>query len=113
MLHKILKSKLISFLFFASILFVLGALGWAYSALRSIPGPIVVRFNNASGITELGGFLNLASVAATGIVIVVINFFLALELRERDRFLGTIIAASTLLMSALIFIGFAAIIAVN
>lgn len=113
MLRKALKSRLVSISSCASLVFVSAATIWAYIATKDISGPIVVHFNNVSGINQIGTFLDMVLVGVTGLVVIVINFFLALELEERDWFLGKIVAIATLFLSILIFIAFAAIISVN
>lgn len=86
---------------------------WAYSALRDVQGPLIIHFNNFVGINQIGSLTVLLGVGAVGAVAVLINFFIALELEARDRFLGKLVVAATLLFSILLFISFAAIISVN
>ena len=92
---------------------VLGGTLWAYVALRGISGPVIVRFNGATGINLIGSFWNVVGFGVTGLVIVAANFFVALELEERDGFLGKLVAAETVLVAGLIFIALVAIISVN
>ena len=65
------------------------------------------------GITAIGDFNSLLLIGILGLVIVVINFFIALDLEARDNVLGKIVAAMTLVMAILLFLAFAAIIKVN
>lgn len=75
--------------------------------------PLIIHFNDLEGITAVGTPTSLAFMAALGTAVVVINSLIALELEERDRFLGKLTAAVTLVFAVLLFIAFAAIINVN
>ncbi len=112
-MQKILKHKIVSLVFLFSFLLVIG--GWlkAYIALREISQPLIVHFNNAVGINQIGNLGDLAVVGIFGLVALVLDFFISLELDERDPFLGKVTAAAGLFLASLIFIGFAAIISVN
>ncbi len=85
----------------------------AYFALRDVSPPLIVHFNNALGINQIGGLKDLAAVAVFGLVALIFDFLLSLELDERDPFLGKLTAAVGLFLAILIFIGFSAIISVN
>lgn len=113
MLRRISRSKVLSAVFLTSFGLVSAATIWAYVATKGVGGPIVVHFNNVSGINQIGTFIDLLLVGITAAIAVIVNFFLALELEKRDWFLGKIVAAVTLFLSILIFIAFAAIISVN
>jgi len=113
MLGKILKFRLVSVLSAASLAFVLGGSVWAYFALRGTSTPLVLHFNDISGISQIGGIGDLLWFGATGLVVVLVNFFVALELEARDWFWGKLLATATLVFALLLFIGFAAIISVN
>ena len=113
MLKRILKFRLVGSVFLSSFLFVSAGMIWAYFALRRIVPPLIIHFNNLTGINQTGDLTDLLKVGVTGIVFVLMNFFIALELEERDIFGGKLLAAATFFVSALIFIGFAAIISVN
>lgn len=113
MRKKILKSKIINSAFLLSFLFVVGGMLWTYFALRGIASPLILHFNNLLGINQIGNLSDLLRFGGTGLVFVLVNFFLALELEDRDAFLGKLLATATLFMSVIIFVGFAAIISVN
>lgn len=112
-LNRLARFKVISWLFGASALFVISGTLWAYAALRGVRGPLILHYSSASGIGEIGGLWGLLKMGVAGLLVVIVNFFLALELEERDSFFGRFVAATTVLLSVLIFIGFAAIISVN
>lgn len=113
MRNKILKSKIVNSAFLVSSLFVAGGMLWAYFALRGIASPLILHFNNILGINQIGSLADLLRFGGTGLVFVLVNFFLALELEGRDAFLGKLLAATTLFFGILLFVGFAAIISVN
>ncbi len=113
MIGKISKFRTLSALFATSLVLVLGGTLWAYFALRGATSPIILHFNNLAGINQVGGASEFLLVGLGGLIVVVVNLFLAFELEERDRILGKMVTAATLLFSLLFFIGFAAIISVN
>lgn len=75
--------------------------------------PYILHFNDIDGITKVGGITNLILMGILGVFIVVLNFFIALELEARDKILGRMVAGLTLVMAILLFIGFVAILSVN
>ena len=111
--ERIKRSKAVSIAFGASALLVMG--GWlrAYFALRATTQPLIIHFNNYEGINQIGGMGDLLNTAIFGLVVVLVNFGIALALEERDRFLGKLIAAATAVFAILLFIGFSVIVSVN
>jgi hypothetical protein len=109
----ILKYKFIFGLSLASLLFTLGGFVWALIALRGAGSSIVLHFNDIAGITSIGGFGLVEFMGIFGILVVFVNGAIAFEFDRRDPFLGKLIAALTLLLSILLFIGFASIMRVN
>jgi hypothetical protein len=98
----------------ASLAFVLGGAIWCCVVLsRTGSGPLILHFNDIDGITTVGGEESLVFMACLGVVIVILNFFIALELEMRDKVLGKIIVAFTLAISVLLFLSFVAILNVN
>lgn len=112
-IERLLKHRTVSFTFAISFLLII--IGWirAYFALRGIQQPLIIHFNNAFGINQIGGLADLSAAAVFGIVSLIIDFFLSMELDERDPFLGKLTAAAGLFFAALIFIGLSVIISVN
>ena len=114
MMKNILRYRTVSLLSLASLLFALGGAIWAYCALVAQgAGPFILHFNDMTGITSVGDVVPVAAMGILGTAAVIMNFFIALELESRDRFLGKIMAVATLVFAVLLFIGFAAIINVN
>lgn len=112
-MQRFLKHRIVSLTFLLGFLLIIG--GWlrAYFALRNVSQPLIVHFNNALGINQIGNLKDLAAAAVFGIVSLIFDFLLSLELDERDPFLGKLTAAAGLFLAILIFIGFSAIISVN
>jgi hypothetical protein len=114
MIKKISNHRLVSLLSLASLAFAAGGFFWALGALYAgASGPVILHFNDMQGITHIGTFGDIISMGILGIVIVVVDFFIALDLETRDNVLGKIVAVVTLLMAILLFLSFAAIINVN
>jgi hypothetical protein len=114
MVKKILKHKPVFGLSVAALAFVLGGFFWAYSSLGSVSGvPLILHFSDLQGITQTGGLDLIVFMGVFGAIVVIMNSFIAMELVERDRFLGTLTASMTLLFAVLLFIAFVAILNVN
>lgn len=107
--------KAVSMASLASLALVWGGSIWSRLVLHptSASSPLILHFNDIDGITAVGAPDALAFMAVLGTVVVLLNFFITLELESRDRFLGKLTAAATLIFATLLFIGFAAIINVN
>jgi hypothetical protein len=113
-MKKILRHKVVSLVSLGSLLLVAGGCAWAWTSLAGIAGSsLVLHFDDIDGITAVGGPGSLIFMGALGVVVVLLNFAIALELEERDRFLGKITTAMTFIFAVLLFIAFAAIINVN
>ena len=113
MLEKIKKHMLVSCLLMASAAFVLGGFVWALAALQKPSSLLALHFNDLQGITAVGGMGIVIFGGVFGIVVVLVNSGLALELEERNPFFGTLTAVLTLVFAVLLFIAFAAILSVN
>ena len=73
----------------------------------------MLHFNDISGITDVGNLWGIVSMGILGVAVTVIDFFIAMELEERDRFLGKMVAVASVLFAVLLFIAFAAILSFN
>ncbi|HEX4103901.1 MAG TPA: hypothetical protein VHZ04_00250 [Candidatus Paceibacterota bacterium] len=113
-MKKILRHKTVSLVSLGSFLLVAGGCAWAWVALRGVAGsPLILHFDDIGGITAVGGPGSLVFMGVLGIVVVLMNFAISLELEERNPLLGKIVAGVTFIFAALLFIAFAAIINVN
>ena len=113
MWQKLKKYRVLGTLLGGSFALVVGGWAWASLALRGLSRPLIVSFNDIQGVTGTGAWTHLHGLGGVGLVLVIVNSFLALELERRDRFWGKLVAAATLALSALIFIAFASIISIN
>jgi len=111
---KMLKFKAVSVVSLISVALVLGGSIWAYSAMRGVgASPLILHFDDIQGITSVGSIGTIMFVGILGFVVTLMNFAIALELEERDRFLGKIAAAVTFIFAVLLFVAFTAMISVN
>jgi hypothetical protein len=97
----------------AAIAFIVAGFAWVFAALSSIPGPLILHFNDGAGITQVGSLRELAFAGIFAFVTAIVNLMIALELDRRDRVLGKLLAAMTLVVAVLLFIACAAIMNVN
>ncbi len=112
-LERIMRFRFASAAFALSGLLLIGGWLWAIFVFAGRSQAVVVQWNSIQGIISIGDISHIAFMAISGLVMVGVNFALALILEERDWFWGKFVAAATLSISILIFIGFAAIISVN
>lgn len=114
MLKTFIRHKEVGILSLTALLLSVGGFVWTYFALRGITStPLILHFDDISGVTAIGGMGTIIFLGIFGIAVTVINLFIAIELDIRDRFMGKLTAALTLLFAVLLFIAFAAIINVN
>ena len=111
--EKMIRHRYVSAVFALSACFVLAGWLWSFFALRSIKEPLIIHFSSLTGITQTGTPGDLGKIGFIGLVVIAVNFLIALELEERDKFLGKFLAAVTLTLAVLLFIAFSAIISVN
>jgi hypothetical protein len=93
--------------------FALFAMLHAWIVLHTIQAPIILSFTNRNGITARGTLFELELRGFAGLVMIAINLALVRELKKKDIFWERFIAAVTLLLGLLLFVGFEAIISVN
>jgi len=114
MIKKILNHKTIAITSLVSLVLVIGGFFWLLFALRALGiGPFILNFNDIQGITRTGGIGDVVTMGILAVLIVLINFFLAMELADRDRVLGKMVAGITLAGAILLFIAFVAILNAN
>ena len=114
MIKKLLNHRAVSALSLLALVFVLGGFFNTYFSLRGMgAGPFILHFDDIQGITQVGSISLILAVGILGIIMIVLNFFIALELEERNRALGKIIAGMTLTLGVLLFIAFIVILNVN
>jgi hypothetical protein len=113
LLSRAIEHRVVAAALGGSFLLVLGGWLWAWLTLRGSDQPIIVHFNPIVRINQVGTAADLHPIGIFSLLVVLVNFFLAIDLEERDRFLGKLVAAATLGFAILIFIGFSVIISVN
>jgi len=112
-MKKIFKYKVPNFAFFVSLVLVLGGWLWSFFDLREVTTPLVILFDSTTGINQVGYAGDLAKVGVFGLLVVVVNFLISIELERRLPFWGRLTSFITIFLGILIFIYFAAIISVN
>ena len=110
---KLAVDKWLYLMFGLSLLFVGSGMLWLFIALEGAAQPLIVHFNNVDGITKIGTFVDIFWIVAVGVFIVGCNFAISFTLKKRDPFLAYLLAAVTLFLALLLFIGLAAIINAN
>lgn len=114
MLKKVIRYRAVAAISFIAIVFAASGFAWAFFGLsNSGTGPFILHFNDMTGITSVGDLSAVIFMGILGIVVTLMNFFIALEFEERDPFLGKVMAGGTLIFSILLFIAFVAILNVN
>lgn len=113
MRQKVRKYKVTSLAFLASFILVFGGTIWAYVTLHASSQPLILRFSEYAGITKIGTITDVIGFGVFGLFLVAFNFFLAINLQEREWFLGKLLTGATFFVAVLIFITISAIISVN
>lgn len=106
------RYPLIGMLCGSAFVIILLAQGLALFFLRGESDTLVLRFTK-SGIDQFGNLWQLEGYGLIGLVVVAMNYCIAIELEERDWFWGKFVAAVTLGLAILLFVAFRAIISVN
>ena len=101
-----IRNKLIISLFGGSLLLLIISALIGFTGLpQEAGGPLIIRFDTTGNqIAILGGvgtFFGLLGVAAA---IIIINFILAMEVYDKERFLSYILASSTLAITLLFLV---------
>ncbi|MEK7193656.1 MAG: hypothetical protein AAB652_02600 [Patescibacteria group bacterium] len=114
--EKFAAYRFVGSIFGVSAGFVISGFLWAFFALRGVSQPLVIHFTHVYDypeINQIGTVWDLGVIAAVGMLIVLVNGVITLELEKKDWFLGKLLAIGTLCMSILIFAAFKVIIDVN
>lgn len=86
---------------------------WVVVSLYSSEQPQILQYASSMGIFRIGSVWDILMLIVTGMVFATANYFLAISLHERNRFLSLLTSAVSILVSALIFIAVSAMIGVN
>lgn len=86
---------------------------WVIIALSSSNQPQIIQYANSLGIFRIGSVWDILMLVFTGIVFAVADYFLAISLCGRSRFLSLLASSVSVFICALIFIAVSAMIGVN
>lgn len=85
----------------------------AFFALRGVEQPLILRFNQISGITHIGTLKELLAFAILGSLMVLLDVVLGLTLKERSPWWARVLFLGGFLIALLIFLSCMAIMSVN
>ena len=109
-----LKDKFIVSLFGLSVAFLFLAALIGSIGLPGSQGLLILRFDKfAEGANLIGGLRTVFGFGVVAAFVVFVNFLLAWEIYNRERFLAYVIAAATLIVSFLFLVAVSGIVAVN
>lgn len=110
---KVLKNRNFVIIFGLSLgLLILTALA-VYLKVAEIATPLIVHFDVYKGIDFLGNRLDIFNILIVALIVLFINFILAVFIFYRQRFLSFIFAYVSLAISILILIAISVIISIN
>jgi len=109
----IIKDKYLRIVGGMSLLILLLAIMIFYATLGSITTPLIIHFDSYRGIDIVGGRAEVYAILILGLILILINLFLAEFIYKRERFLSYIFAFASLLISTLILMAISVIISVN
>ncbi len=92
---------------------VLGSLILAFLKLGGLSYPLVLHFDNFQGVDFLGNTTDFWGIWFGGFAFIVLNFFLGEVMFKKERVLSYVFLSVNLLLSLLLFIITAVIIAAN
>jgi len=110
---NILKDKYLRVVTVLSLLILFIAAIIFYLTFGSTAAPLIIHFSPHQGIDFLGDRLDVAGIWLSGLIIILINLFLANFIYNRERFLAYLFIFAGLLLAILILIAIAVIINVN
>jgi hypothetical protein len=110
---KLVQHRIVAVLGALSFAFTGGGWLWAWLALKDKTYSLSLHWNNLVHVNQTGDIADLMGLGAFALLVVLLDFAVALELDQRDWFWGKFLASGALSFALLIFIGFAAIISVN
>lgn len=109
---KLIKYKLTAIVFSAAFTFVIAGWIWSWSRLHGA-SELTLHFSDYGGINKTGNMWDLHAFGILGLVMLFLDWLIAMTLEERDWFLGKLMASAGLTLGILIFIGFVVIMNVN
>jgi len=98
-------------MFFSLVLVITSFLNAVYQ-LKNITQPLIINFSDGK-INKVGNLGNIWVLGIFSLLILPIDFFLAVYLDKREKFLSKMLASAALFLAVLIFILFSVIVSVN
>ena len=111
--YSTLKDKYLRVVFVFSFLTLFFLSFVAFMKLQNVSSPLVIHFDAYKGIDFFGGKTEIFGILFSAFVMVLMNFFLADFLYNRQRFLSYLFSFGSLAISILILIAISVIISVN
>ncbi len=99
--YKILKDKYLRVIFGISFFVFLFTAVFVFSKFIGVSGPVILHFDIFKGIDAVGGKEEVFGILIIGLIMAVINFFLAEFIYRRERFMSYLISFATLILSIL------------
>lgn len=110
---NIFKEKALTILFGVSALFLVISFGTILFKIGGLSTPLIIHFDAFQGVDFFGEKADFWAIWIVGLVIMVINYFLANVFFHRERVLTYIIASVNTLIGIFLFVAVATIISVN
>ena len=108
-----MRDKFIIFPFVTSLAILIAGFLIAYSNLAEIQNLLIIHFDSFRGIDFLGDKNDVFGILGMGVVVLIINSFLANAFYWKERFLSYLLSFSTAVFSLLLLIAVLAIISIN
>lgn len=108
-----LRDRIIISFFVLALVLALLSLGVISLGLRGENGPFIIHYNQEGQVDFSGDIALVYGILGVALVIFLINFFLAYEIYNRERFLSYILAAGSFFVAVLTIILSWTIISVN
>ena len=109
----ILKDKYLRVVFILSFLILFFLSLVSFVKLADISSPLIIHFDVYEGIDFFGGKMEIFGILFSAFIMILINFFLADFLYNRQRFLSYIFSFGSLWITILILISMGVIISIN
>ena len=110
---NILRDKYLRVVFAITAVLFLFTLIYSFLAFRGIVGPLIIHFDSFNGIDFIGTKIQVFGIMIFGLIMLLINFFLADFIYSRERFLAYVLSFSSLVLGILLLIVIAVIGSVN
>ncbi|MEK9154746.1 MAG: hypothetical protein AAB596_01605 [Patescibacteria group bacterium] len=110
---NIIKDKHLRLVSGTTLVLVLLSSAMVYFKLKNASLPLVIHFNEYVGVDFFGGKFEALGITVSSFAIILVNFFLADFIYDRERFLSYILVFCSLGIAILILMAIYVIISVN